>query len=104
VARPVVQYIVRLTAATRPKDESAPEFIREYLNWGAGPRAAQYLALGAKARAILHGNTHASIEDARAVAKSVLRHRISLNFNAIAEKLDNVGIVDMLLKAIPANQ
>ena len=104
VARPVVQYIVRLTTATRPKDPSAPEFIREFLNWGAGPRAAQYLALGAKARAVLHGNTHASIEDVRAVARSVLRHRISLNFNALAENMDNVKIVDMLLKAIPANE
>jgi len=101
VARAVVRYIVRLTAATRPKDPSAPPFIREFLNWGAGPRAAQYLALGAKARAVLHGNTHASIEDVRSVARSVLRHRVSLNFNALAENLDNVRIVDMLLDAVP---
>ena len=103
IAQPVVNYIVRLTAATRPKDPSAPAFVKNYLNWGAGPRAAQYLALGAKARAVLHGNAHASIEDARAVAVSVLRHRISLNFNALAEKIDNVNIIDQLLAAIPAN-
>jgi len=101
IARPVVNYIVRLTAATRPKDPSAPEFVKEYLNWGAGPRAAQYLALGAKARAVLHGDTHAAIEDVQAVATSVLRHRISLNFNALAERLDNVTIVRMLLDSVP---
>jgi len=104
VARPVVRYMCRLAAATRPKDDSAPEFIKDYLNWGAGPRAAQYLALGAKARAVLYGNTHGSIEDVQAVATSVLRHRISLNFNALAEGLDNVEIVRMLLEAVPVNE
>ena len=104
VARPVVKYVVRLSAATRPNDPSAPPFVRDYLNWGAGPRAAQYLTLGAKARAVLHGNTHASIEDARAVATSVLRHRISLNFNALADGLDNVEIIRRLLEAVPANE
>ena len=103
VARPIVKYIVRLTAATRPKDPSAPDFVRQYLNWGAGPRAAQYLALGAKARAVLRGNTHASVEDVRAVARSVLRHRISLNFNALADNLDNVAIVDRLLDEVQPN-
>jgi MoxR-like ATPase len=103
VARPIVKYIVRLSAATRPKDPSAPDFVREYLNWGAGPRAAQFLALGAKARAVLRGNTHASVEDVRAVARSVLRHRISLNFNALADNLDNVRLVDMLLEKVQPN-
>ncbi|HUS57707.1 MAG TPA: MoxR family ATPase [Planctomycetota bacterium] len=103
VAQPVVQYIVRLSAATRPTEPSAPKFIKDYLNWGAGPRAAQYLALGAKARAVLHGNTHASIEDVRAVATSVLRHRVALNFNAQAEGLNNVRIIKMLLDAVPPN-
>jgi len=97
VAGPIIKYIVRLTAASRPTDPSAPDFIREYLNWGAGPRAAQYMALGAKARAVLYGNTHASVEDVRAVATSVLRHRISPNFNAQAEGLDTVQLVKMLL-------
>jgi len=102
VARPVVDYTVRLSAATRPKDPSAPDFVKKYLNWGAGPRAAQYLTLGAKANAVLHGNTHASIEDVKRVARSVLRHRVSLNFNAMADKLTDVEIVDRLLKAVPA--
>jgi len=104
IARPVVTYACRLSAATRPKDPSAPEFIRQYLNWGAGPRAAQFLALGAKARAVLYGNTHASIEDVQAVALSVLRHRVSLNFNALAEGLDNVEIVRRLTAAVPVHQ
>ena len=104
VARPIVRYLVRLTAATRPKDPSAPQFVKDYLNWGAGPRAAQYLTLGAKARAVLHGNTHGSVEDVRAVARSVLRHRMSLNFNALADNLDNVRMVDMLLDEIQPNE
>jgi MoxR-like ATPase len=102
VARPVVEYAVRLSAASRPKDPSAPEFVKKYLNWGSGPRAAQYLILGAKANAVLKGNTHASIEDVRRVARSVLRHRVSLNFNALADKFTDVEMVDRLLKEIPA--
>ena len=102
VARPVVEYTVRLSTATRPKDPSAPDFVQQYLNWGAGPRAAQYLTLGAKANAVLHGNTHASIDDVKRVARSVLRHRVSLNFNAMADKLTDVEIIDKLLKAVPA--
>jgi len=102
VARPVIDYTVRLSAASRPKDPSAPDFVKKYLNWGSGPRAAQYLTLGAKANAVLQGNTHASIEDVRRVARSVMRHRVSLNFNALADKLTDVEIIDRLLKEIPA--
>jgi MoxR-like ATPase len=102
VAQPVVEYAVRLSAASRPKDPSAPDFVKKYLNWGSGPRAAQYLVLGAKANAVLHGNTHASIEDVRRVATSVLRHRVALNFNAMADKLTDVEIVARLLKEVPA--
>lgn len=102
IARPVVDYTVRLSAATRPKDPSAPDFVKKYLNWGAGPRAAQYLTLGAKASAVLRGNAHASIEDVKRVARSVLRHRVALNFNAMADKLTDVEIVDRLLKEVPA--
>ncbi|MBM4148759.1 MAG: MoxR family ATPase [Lentisphaerae bacterium] len=102
IARPVVDYAVRLSTATRPKDPTAPDFVRKYLNWGAGPRAAQYLALGAKANAVLNGNTHASIADVQRVARSVLRHRISLNFNAMADNLSDVEVIDNLLKAVPA--
>lgn len=101
VARPVVDYAVRLSTATRPKDPSAPKFISEHLNWGCGPRAAQYLVLGAKAHAVLHGDTHASIEGVQRVAKSVLRHRMSLNFNAMAEGLTDLEMIEMLLEQVP---
>ncbi len=97
IARPVVEYLVNLSAITRPGHPDAPDYIKKYLSWGCGPRAAQYLALGAKARAVLNGKPHASIEDVRSVAHSVLRHRIALNFNGKAEGFDTMAIVDKLL-------
>jgi MoxR-like ATPase len=103
IARPIVDYIVRLSSASRPQHPLAPETVRKYVSWGAGPRAAQYLALGAKAHAVLHGETHASIRGVREVARSVLRHRISVSFNGQAEGLDSTKIVDTLLSAVPAN-
>jgi MoxR-like ATPase len=103
IARPVVDYVVRLSAASRPAHPQAPPFIKDYVSWGCGPRAAQYLALGAKAHAVLHGQPHASIEGVRAVAHAVLRHRISLNFNGQAEGLDAGKIIDKLLAAVPAH-
>lgn len=102
VAQPVIEYAVRLSAASRPKDPSAPDFVKKYMNWGSGPRAAQYLILGAKACAVLQGNAHASIEDVRRVARGVLRHRVALNFNAMADKLSDVELIDRLVKAVPA--
>lgn len=99
IARPVVEYLVNLSAITRPKHPGAPDFVKNYLSWGCGPRAAQYLALGAKAHAVLNGQPHASIEGVRAVAHSVLRHRIALNFNGKADGFDTMMIVDKLLKA-----
>ncbi|MFT5129687.1 MAG: MoxR-like ATPase [Rhodothermales bacterium] len=98
IARPVVEYLVNLSAITRPGHPGAPDYVRNYLSWGCGPRAAQYLALGAKAHAVLHGQPHASIEGVRAVAHSVLRHRIALNFNGKAEGFDTMAIVDKLLE------
>ena len=77
--------------------------MKNYVHWGCGPRAAQYLALGAKAHAVLNGQPHASIEGVRTVARSVLRHRMALNFNGRAEGYDTIKIVDMLLESIPAN-
>ena len=100
-ARPVVEYAVRLSGSTRPKSAHAPQFIRDNLNWGAGPRASQYLILGAKAHAVLRGNPHAAVEDIRRVARSVMRHRISLNFNAIAEGITDIDIIDRLVKETP---
>jgi len=103
IARPVVDYLVRLSVATRPGHPSAPDFVKEYINWGAGPRAAQYLALAAKARAALNGQPHASIEDVRAVARSVLRHRIAINFSGRADGFNTIRIVDKLLETVPAD-
>jgi MoxR-like ATPase len=76
---------VRLARQSRPQDPSAPDFIKKWVLWGAGPRAGQALVLGAKARAVLSGRLAASEEDVRAVAKPVLRHRLILNFQTEAE-------------------
>jgi MoxR-like ATPase len=103
IARPVVDYVVRLSALSRPGHAEAPRFVKDYVSWGCGPRAAQYLALGAKAHAVLHGQPHASIEGVRAVARAVVRHRISLNFNGQAEGLDAGKLIDKLLDAVPAH-
>jgi MoxR-like ATPase len=101
ISQHVVDYAVNLTRASRPTDESAPDFIQNYLTWGAGPRAAQYLVLGAKSRALLHGRFQVACDDVRAVAKPVLRHRIFTNFNADAEGLIPDKIIDMLVQAVP---
>ncbi len=96
-ARYVVGYAVKLVQATRPANTRAPAFVKEWVNWGAGPRASQYLILGAKARAVLHGRYVASVEDVQALAKSVLRHRIITNFTAEAEGITSLQIIDRLL-------
>jgi len=101
IARPVVDYAVRLSVATRPGHPSAPAFVKDFVNWGCGPRAAQYLALGAKARAAIRGQPHASVEDVRAVARSVLRHRIALNYNGRAEGYTTIKVVDRLMETVP---
>ena len=100
VSQHVVDYAVKIVRATRPADGTAPDFVKNYLTWGAGPRAAQYLVLGAKSRALLHGRFNVSTEDVRAVAHPVLRHRVFTNFNADAEGLSADRVVDMLLKAV----
>jgi len=93
----VVEYAVRLTARTRPKDAQSPKFIEDWLTWGAGPRASQYLILGAKTRAILNGKYTPDIDDVRSVAVSVLRHRIITNFNAEADGVTPLTVVERLL-------
>ncbi len=97
----VVDYSVNLVRATRPKEPHTPQFINDWLTWGAGPRAAQYLVLGAKAHAILNGRLNVSCEDVRAVAKPVLRHRLFTNFNADAEGVGPDRVIEKLLEAIP---
>ena len=85
IAEDVVRYAVRLAAASRPRQQSTPGFINDWVNWGAGLRAGQNLVLGAKARALLQGRSHATIQDVQALAAPVLRHRILLNYKAEAE-------------------
>jgi MoxR-like ATPase len=92
-----VDYAIRIARATRPDDPTAPAFIKEWLSWGAGPRAAQNLILGAKARAILQRRYAVTADDIRAVAPSVLRHRLFTNFNADSEGKTADDIVDRLL-------
>jgi MoxR-like ATPase len=96
----VVQHAVALARRSRPKTEGAPDFITRYLAWGAGPRASQFMVLAAKARAILSGRYAAEIEDVRAVARPVLRHRLILNFHAEAEGITGQQIVERLLEAV----
>jgi MoxR-like ATPase len=93
----VLQYATDLARATRPDDERSPEFIPEWIEWGAGPRAAQYLTLGAKARAIIDGRFNVSCNDVRSVAQSVLRHRILTNFNADSEGITEEDVIDNIL-------
>jgi MoxR-like ATPase len=98
VADKVVQYAVRLVRLTRPRTDGVPEFVNEWVRWGAGPRASQYLILGAKARCILEGRATPDIEDVRAVAIPVLRHRLVTSFHAEAEGITAVDVVERLLK------
>ena len=97
VADNVIQYAVQLVRRTRPDSNGAEKFIKDWINWGAGPRASQYLILGAKTRAILDGRPTPDIEDVRAVAKPVLRHRLVTNFNAEAEGITASHIIDKLI-------
>ena len=105
VADHVGRYAVRLARATRRgKTEDEPEFIRDFVSWGAGPRASQYLVLAGKARAVLNGRYHVSIDDIRAVAGPVLRHRVVTNFNAEAEGLKADDIIRKLVAHVPVDE
>ena len=99
IADHVARYALQLARHSRPNHPDAPEVVKKCVTWGAGPRASQYLVLGAKARAVLHGRFYFSHEDIEAVAKPVLRHRIKRNFFADAEGVDGDGIVEQLIEA-----
>jgi MoxR-like ATPase len=101
VAGDIARYAVRLVRATRASDESAPDFVKRYVNFGASVRAAQFLVLTAKARALMRGRHHVTTEDVRALARPVLRHRILLNFQAESDRLTPDGILLQLLDAVP---
>lgn len=100
VARTVVAYAVKLARATRPSSDEAPDFIKKYLTWGAGPRACQAMLLGAKAHAMLDGRVHVSTEDIRAVAKPVLRHRLATSFRAESDGVTADHVVEKLFEVI----
>jgi len=98
----VVNYAVALVSKTRPNNNSAPKYIQDWISWGAGPRASQYLILGAKTRSILDGRPTPNLTDVKAVAKPVLRHRLVTNFNAEADSVGTVEIIEKLLEDVPA--
>ncbi|MCA9074911.1 MAG: MoxR family ATPase [Planctomycetaceae bacterium] len=97
----VFVYARDLVRATRPDEPDARDFIKNYISWGAGPRAGQYLIVGAKARAILEGRFHVTTEDVKSVAHPVLRHRIVTTFQANSEGISTEDVVDMLLRDVP---
>ncbi|MFT5495851.1 MAG: MoxR-like ATPase [Kiritimatiellia bacterium] len=99
IAEEIVRYAVRLAAASRPNDQ-APPFIKEWVSWGAGLRAAQNLVLGAKAKVLLNGRTHVTREDIRALAMPVLRHRILVNYRAEAEGVTTQTVINKLLETV----
>ena len=94
----------RSDRASRPGAEGAPEFINNWIDWGAGPRGILTLVTCAKARALLYGRYHATVEDVDAVAKPALRHRIASNYAAHAQGLDNEALIDMLLDSISGTE
>ena len=101
VADSIVRYAVRLAATSRPGQAGAPDFVNEWVNWGAGLRAGQALILGAKARTLLQGRSHVTPDDIKALAVPVLRHRILPNFKAEAEGVDADKVVEKLLETVP---
>ena len=101
VSQYIVQYVSRLVRATRPKDVSAPPFVRELVDWGAGPRAGQFLIMGGKALAAMEGRFSVAIEDVQKIAIPVLRHRISTNFQAQAEGMTNEDLIERLVRETP---
>ena len=98
----VIRYAVRLVHASRPQSETSPQFIRDWVNWGAGIRASQNLILAGKVRALLSGRFNVSYGDVRALAPAIMRHRILLNFHAEAERVTTDKVISMLLDAVPA--
>ncbi len=101
VSQYIVQYAARLVRASRPKDPSAPKYVQELVDWGAGPRAGQFLIHGGKALAAMDGRFSVAIDDVQKIAVPVLRHRISTNFQAQAEGLASEDIVERLLRETP---
>ncbi len=100
----VVRYALSLVRQTRVGEVGVPEFVADQVSWGAGPRAVQFLILGGKARAVMHGRAHVSTEDIQALAKPVLRHRLVVNFTAQSEGVSEDDIIDRLIQETPAKE
>src|SRR5207302_7664205 len=100
----VIQYTLALVRQTRVGEPGVPKFVRDWLSWGAGPRAVQYLILGGKARALLYGRTHVQCEDIQSLAYPVLRHRILTNFTAASEGITSDTVIDKILKETPSRE
>src|SRR6185295_14437848 len=101
IAEDVIRYAVKLASASRPREKNAPEFVKKWVNWGAGTRAGQFMVLGAKARALLAGRSHASFDDVKALANPVLRHRILLNYRAEAEGITMEKLIADVIEKVP---
>ena len=101
----LVAYAIDLARASRrdrgAEGDVAPDFVRQYVDWGAGPRAAQFLVLGAKARALIQGRTHVTADDIRQVAYPVLTHRVIVNFAADADGIDSTAVIDRIMQHVP---
>jgi MoxR-like ATPase len=104
VADHVIRYAMSLSRATRVSEGGVPDFVKEWVHWGAGPRASQYLIVGAKAHAVLQGRFYVTSADVKAIAHPVLRHRIVTNFSAEAEGITSDKVIDKLLEVIPAKE
>jgi len=102
VAEPVMRHALDIVRASRPKDPESKDFVKKWVAFGASVRAAQYLVLGGKARALTSGRYHVSFEDIRAVAHSVMRHRVLTNFHAQSEGVTTDSLIDKLLESVPA--
>jgi MoxR-like ATPase len=100
IAEDVIRYAVRLAAASRPGQPGSPDFITDWVSWGAGTRAGQYMVLGAKARALLAGRSHATADDIRALVHPVLRHRVLVGYRAEAEGISVEQVIDRLLEHV----
>ena len=100
----VIRYAITLVRQTRVGEPGIPDFVTEMLSWGAGPRSVQFLILGGKARALLHGRTHVTTDDIQALAKPVLRHRIVLNYGAESEGVSADDVIDRILQETPAKE
>jgi MoxR-like ATPase len=101
VSEHIIKYVASLVRSTRPKDATAPQFVQELVDWGAGPRAGQFLIHGGKAFAAMDGRFSVAIEDVQKVVVPVLRHRISTNFQAQAEGLSTEDVITRLVGEIP---